>query len=452
MNPNNVPQVLLTPLKPALILGCAQKLHVLARVQSPDPDPETISARRPYHLALVIDRSGSMSGAPLAEALRCARHIIDRLDPGDFAALVDFDSRVRTLVPATPVGDRKALHTALSCIHAGGNTDLCGGWRAGSATLLPGAAEAALARVILLSDGNANTGEVTEPQAIAALCAEAAAAGISTSTYGLGRRFNEELMVAMARQGQGNHYYGDTAADLFEPFAEEFDLISSLHSRQVALSLGAPAGIKITLLNDYPVEMRDGFVSVRLPDTPWGAEAWALLELEIPAGLALESAHAILQAGVSGVTPDGEPVVYPEASLLLGAVSAPAWDVLLADPLVAERQAELAAARLLDEARTAGEAGDWATIESLLAEAHSRFGAFPWVAEVLAGMAEIARERDAARFSKEALYSSRKMHSRLSAKDESAALSCESAKPAFLRRRRAQGKAQFDEPPSGSTP
>ncbi|MBP6422523.1 MAG: VWA domain-containing protein, partial [Propionivibrio sp.] len=117
MNPNNVPQVLLTPLKPALILGCAQKLHVLARVQSPDPDPETVSVRRPYHLALVIDRSGSMSGAPLAEALRCARHIIDRLDPGDFAALIDFDSRVRTLVPAAPVGDRKALHTALSGIH-----------------------------------------------------------------------------------------------------------------------------------------------------------------------------------------------------------------------------------------------------------------------------------------------------------------------------------------------
>ena len=452
MNPNNVPQVLLTALKPALILGSAQKLHVLARVQSPDPDPAIVSVRRPYHLALVIDRSGSMSGAPLAEALRCARHIVDRLDSGDHAALIDFDSRVRTLVPAVPVGDRKALHTALARIHAGGTTDLCGGWQAGSAALLPGAAEAALARVILLSDGNANTGEITDPPAIAALCAQAVAAGVSTSTYGLGRDFNEELMVAMARQGQGNHYYGDTAADLFEPFAEEFDLISSLHSRQVTLSLDAPAGVKITPRNDYPVEMRDGFPSVRLPDIPWGAEAWALFELEIPAGLALESVHAILQAEVSGVTPDGEPIAYPEASLSLGAVSAPAWDVLLADPLVAERQAELAAARLLDEARTAGEAGDWATIERLLVEAHGRFGGFPWVAEVLAGMAEIARERDMARFRKEAFYSSRKMNSRLSAKHEETELSCESTKPAFLRRKKAQGKAQFDEPPSGSAP
>lgn len=34
-------------------------------------------------------------------------------------------------------------------------------------------------------------------------------------TYGLGRDFNEDLMVEMGRRGAGNHYYGDTAADLF---------------------------------------------------------------------------------------------------------------------------------------------------------------------------------------------------------------------------------------------
>ena len=35
----NTPQVLITPLKPALIMGMAQKLPVLVRVQAPDPDP-----------------------------------------------------------------------------------------------------------------------------------------------------------------------------------------------------------------------------------------------------------------------------------------------------------------------------------------------------------------------------------------------------------------------------
>jgi hypothetical protein len=37
--------------------------------------------------------------------------------------------------------------------------------------------------------------------------------------YGLGHDFNEALMLAMAKAGRGNAYYGQTAADLAEPFA-----------------------------------------------------------------------------------------------------------------------------------------------------------------------------------------------------------------------------------------
>ena len=446
MPDNNSPQVLITPLKPALILGMAQKLPVLVRVQTPDAPPSEMPVRKPYHLALVIDRSGSMSGEPIREAVRCARHMVDRLAPSDQASLIVFDDRVKTLVGAQPVGNRKALHTALSLIHEGGSTNLHGGWKAGADGLLPGAADSAIARVILLSDGNANVGEITETEPIAALCQEAATKGVTTSTYGLGRDFNEDLMVGMAKRGQGNHYYGDTAADLFEPFAEEFDLISNLHSRHVKLALGAPDGVKMTLLNDYPVEARDGFPLIRLPDIPYGAEAWAIIELEIPAGLALESGNQLLQVGVTAFTPEGAPIVFPEASLALKALSPAAWDAVLPESLVAGRLAELAVAQLLVQARKAADAGDWEAIDRMLAEARQRYAQFPWVIEVLESAEEIAHMRDMARFSKESLYSSRKMSSRLSAKDELMSMSAESAKASYLRRKKAQGKAQFDDP------
>ena len=39
MQNNNTPQVLITPLKPALIMGMAPKPPVLVRLQAPDPDP-----------------------------------------------------------------------------------------------------------------------------------------------------------------------------------------------------------------------------------------------------------------------------------------------------------------------------------------------------------------------------------------------------------------------------
>ena len=70
-------------------------------------------------------------------------------------------------------------------------------------------------------------------------------------------------MVEMAKRGSGNHYYGDTAADLFEPFAEEFDFISALCARHVRLSLAAGPGVSIRLLNDYPV---DGDAGIPVPN------------------------------------------------------------------------------------------------------------------------------------------------------------------------------------------
>jgi len=68
----------------------------------------------------------------------------------------------------------------------------------------------------------------------AKLCDDIVGAGVSTSSY-----------------GQGNSHYGDTAPDLMEPFAEEFDLISRIFVRLLQLSIAAPEGVKVTLFNDY---------------------------------------------------------------------------------------------------------------------------------------------------------------------------------------------------------
>lgn len=444
MDNNQNPHILLTPLKPALIAGMSQTLPVLVRIQAPDPDPTLHHTRKPYHLSLVIDRSGSMSGAPLQEAVRCARYIVDQLAPTDVASLVVFDDKVKTLAGAQPVGDRSRLHSALTQVHSGGSTNLHGGWLAGSQSLLANAHTAALARVILLSDGNANAGEITNTAGIAALCAAAAEQGVTTSTYGLGDSFNEDLMVAMGERGGGNHYYGDTAADLFEPFAEEFDFISNLYARKLRLALAAPDGVKITLLNDYDVEQREGFPLIRLPDLPLGAEAWALVELEIPAALANESITTLLQAGITASTPDGVPITVPDATLALSAVSPQAWGVLVQEPLVVTRQAEIAAARMLERARLLAEAGDWNSIEAMIAEGRVRFAHHQWVIDVLENLAGLAREMDSSRFSKEALYGNRKMSKRVASKREHLInMAEEAAAPSYLRRKRAQGKSQF---------
>ncbi len=449
MTLNNQTHLIITPIKPALIQGMAQTLQALVRIQAPEPELAPSSKRKPYHLALTIDRSGSMSGEPLHEALQCAKYIVDRLDANDHAALIVFDDRVKTLIPARPIGDRKAFYTALAQVESGGATNLYGGWQAGVNAILPTVKHSALARVLLLSDGNANVGDTTETIEIAAFCAVVVEEGVSTSTYGLGRDFNEELMIEMAKRGGGNHYYGDNAADLYEPFAAEFDLIANLFARQLNLTLRVPEGVKVKLLNDYVFEQRAYDISISLPDLPLGAEAWALVELEIPAHLALESGCELLQASISARSPEGYELNFADQRLALNTLSPNAWEVLIQDPLVLARQAELAAGIFLTQLRQITEYEDWETIQKMINTGRQRFADHPWVIDVLDSMANLADSKDVSRFRKEAMYSSRRMTSRLSAKHEDIKYcrTSELDSASFLRRKPLQGKAIFEQRP-----
>ena len=59
-------------------------------------------------------------------------------------------------------------------------------------------------------------------------------------------------------------------------------MLTSLCARGLVLKVKAPDDVKVTLRNDYePVEGEK--LAWRLPDLAFASEAWALLELEVPA-------------------------------------------------------------------------------------------------------------------------------------------------------------------------
>lgn len=429
-------RIVLLPLRAGLCAGRDNMVDVLVRAQAPEAPAGQATARPQQNLAVVLDRSGSMDGRPLAEAQRCATFVASRLRPTDAMAVVQFDGGVDRLRSALPVGDGQDVRAAIDAIRARGNTNLHGGWLEGAHSLEDMPASG-LSRVILLSDGCANSG-LTDAQAIATQCAAWAANGITTSTYGLGNHFNEELMVAMARAGGGNHYYGDSAEDLMEPFEQELDLLANLALRQVVL--------KVPPLNELKVEMHNELPQVdggwRLPDLAWSAEAWALVRITVPAQAltGFGSSMPVLEVAVAGASLAGEAVALERCRLALPVLSESAFNALAEDQLVARRAAEVAAGQLLMRMREAADAGDWRTVDNLLEDAQQRFQGNEWVAGILVAMAELARSRSRERVMKEARYASAKLHSRLASQDEAALSSSDVEVPAFLRRKPLQGK------------
>src|SRR6185369_8668803 len=103
--------------------------------QAPDRPATAPATRQPLRLAIVVDRSGSMGGEPLAEALRCTEYIAKGLQQSDRVAVVLYDDKVQVPVPLRPGGDPMAMREALSGVESGGCTALFDGWQAGAQIL-----------------------------------------------------------------------------------------------------------------------------------------------------------------------------------------------------------------------------------------------------------------------------------------------------------------------------
>jgi Ca-activated chloride channel family protein len=236
--------------RPALLAGHENTVDVLIRVQAPDPPKNGLPERQPLNLSIVIDRSGSMEGKPLHEAKRAAAFMIDSLKPTDRVSVVAYDNSVRVVAESGHVRVKENFKSAIAQIEVGGMTNLHGGWLKGAEEAAKHLSGATTSRVLLLSDGQANEG-LTSIDEISLQCAQLAETGVTTSTYGLGGSFNEELMVAMSRTGRGSAYYSETAESLLERFQEEFSLLSSLCARNVRLFLSPLPGVRSEMLNLY---------------------------------------------------------------------------------------------------------------------------------------------------------------------------------------------------------
>lgn len=432
------PTLVLTPRRAAVLADFDNTFDVLVRVQAPDMPTDAARRRSPLHVALVLDRSGSMAGRPLMEARRCAEFVVNGLCATDRASLTVYDNDVQTLVPLTSAAEKARFADAISQIHEGGMTDLHGGWFAGAGTLAPHTSASVVSRVIVLSDGCANRG-LTDPAAIWAQCTELAAAGVSTSTYGLGGNFNEELMIGMARAAGGNSYYGATAEDLMDPFREELALLNALCARQLVLELKTPEGVRAELLNGYVGNQHDGW---RLPDLAYSGEAWALVRLTLPKALANAGAAVeLLDVRVRCADLDGTAQPPLHARLSAPVVAAAAFGAIAEEELVARRADELAAASLSERAREAARKGDWASVDSAIEQVRKLAAANPWLAGTCQALEALALQRDDMMFAKEAAFTSSRMRTRLAAVSESREVFPSSPAPDYLRRKFAQGKA-----------
>lgn len=183
------------------------------------PVQQATTCRLDRDIALVLDVSGSMNSFGRFDALKKALTVfldeLDSLPQEEFLSLSVYSTTSRKLVNMTP--DFDAIRSAFAKENADGLTAIGLGLRTGLDSIAndPLSREFAFKEVILMTDGNHNTG--INPLAVAP---EAVAAGVTVHTITFSSGANQTLMKQVAAATGGIHLHANTNQQLIDVFRE----------------------------------------------------------------------------------------------------------------------------------------------------------------------------------------------------------------------------------------
>jgi Ca-activated chloride channel homolog len=268
-----------------ILRNSSRPVHLVARLTAP-AQPLTQRAR-PTAFTVVLDRSGSMSGAPIEHAKQACREVIKNLRSEDYFSLVVFDSSAQVIIPLERPVNRFAWYQTVDQIQTGASTNLMAGWLLGRDELMK-ARETAdrvapIRKILLLTDGHLNAG-ITETDQVEALTrAGMEKDEIRTSCLGFGDGYNETILAAMSKVGQGQLHDADSPEKFPIILADELDGLQKIMVQNLRLRIQPKMFCNAwKQYGDYPlVRLPDGRIELALGDLVSGEERYVVLMLEV---------------------------------------------------------------------------------------------------------------------------------------------------------------------------
>ena len=225
-------------------------------------DERGTGRRTERHLSIVIDRSGSMQGKRLENAIAAAQGAVERLSDDDVVSVVDYATTARELVPATRVDPnaRSRILGELGRLTASGDTCISCALDTTLGTMR--GQRGAVERVLLISDGEATTG-VRDVDGMRRVAASLGNMGATVTTIGVDVDYNERMMAAIAQETNGRHYFVSSPDGLARIFDEELRGLERTVARDARLELEFAPGVELE--DDRGPELRPPELARRRP-------------------------------------------------------------------------------------------------------------------------------------------------------------------------------------------
>ena len=268
----------------AVLSGGDGQAHVEVTLEAGAADAHAGDAHRASDVLVVLDISGSMSGSKLANAKQALHQLIGRIQPSDRFGLVTYESTARVVVPlqAASENNPQRWHHAVDVLETAGGTNMSAGLDLALEQLTQGKREHT-ARVLLLSDGQANEGDPSL-DGLRNRTRHLVRAEHVLSAMGVGDDFNEDLMTALAQTGTGNFYYLSQVAQLGRFFDAELRAATETVADAVELRFQGDPSVRVLDVSGYELEHVGNGVRVRPGNLYAGQKRTLWVTLQVPTG------------------------------------------------------------------------------------------------------------------------------------------------------------------------
>jgi len=258
-----------------------QFLLELRAIGSALPGAVVQAGRSPLNLCLVLDRSGSMEGAPLEYAKQACRYVVDLLSPNDVLSIVTFEEVVDVLMPPQRVTSKEPIKEGIGRLQVGNTTNLYDGIALAAQQLSAFNEPGRATRMIVLSDGDPTAG-IKDFATLVSYAGEIKSRGITCTFLGFGPDYNEELIAGMAKKAGGNYYYIPSPELLPEVFRTELEKLMTVVARNLQLKMNLARWVNLRAATGQSVPSGEREFTLALADLERGATIQQVFDLDFP--------------------------------------------------------------------------------------------------------------------------------------------------------------------------